>query len=181
MLLTVRLLRGVFHFTPLILKLFFILPSSLLQDSTASASEDSNSLFTDVCPCTWHFNKNTPLSLRLCLTRCLSGLSPSYGSCCLWSVLLCCRSRPPQSPTRMTASRYLLVKAVLLKWRQALMRPENQSLLNKRGRPGLKKGLQWKGVWTRYTETSPVCAELWECKKSFSVLVIFIFLSIYVL
>lgn len=41
----------------------FILLSSLLQDSTAVASEDSNSLFSEVCPCKWHFNKNTPLSL----------------------------------------------------------------------------------------------------------------------
>lgn len=99
----------------------------------------------------WHFNKNTPLSLRLCLTRPFSGLTPSYGSCCLWSARLFCRIRPRQSPTQTTASRYLQVRAVLLQCRQELARPENQSLppsLNKRGRPGLSKGLQWKGVWT---------------------------------
>ncbi|XP_029299136.1 E3 ubiquitin-protein ligase RNF115 isoform X3 [Cottoperca gobio] len=81
--------------------------------------------------------------------------SRSYGSCCLWSALLCCRIRPPQSPTRMTASRYLQVRAVLPQCRQKALRLESQSLPpspNKRGRPGLTKGLtkglQWKGVWT---------------------------------
>lgn len=145
------------------IRLIFILLSSLLQDSTSAASEDSNSFFSEVCPYEWHFNKNTLLSLRLCLTHCASGLSPSYGSCCLWNALLCCRIRPPQSPTQTTASRYLQVRAVPL-WRHQVLplRPENQSLhpsLNKRGHPGLNKGLQWKGVWTWYTETSPVCAE----------------------
>lgn len=139
-----------------------MLLSSLLQDSTSVASEDSDLLFSEVCPCKWHFNQNTPLSLRLCLTRCSSGLSPSYGSCCLWSAPLCCRIHPPQSPTRMTVTRYLQVRANLLRSRQLLLRAEIQTLLptlNKRVHPGLNKGLQWKGVWTWYTETSPVCAE----------------------
>ncbi|XP_034401208.1 E3 ubiquitin-protein ligase RNF115 isoform X7 [Cyclopterus lumpus] len=72
--------------------------------------------------------------------------SQSYGSCCLWSALLCCRIRPLPSPSLRTASRYLQVRAAL-----PPLRPGNQSLLpslNKRGRPGLNKGLQWKGVWT---------------------------------
>ena len=152
--------------------LLFVL-SSLLQDSPSPASEDSNSLFSEVCPYRWCFIKSTPLSRRLCLTHCFSGLSPSYGSCCLWNALLCCRIRPPQSPTQMTASRYLQVRAVRL-WCHQLPpprtapSPKNQSLPpspNRRGRPGRSKGLQWKGVWTWYTSTSPVCAELWECQN----------------
>lgn len=128
----------------------FSLLSSLLQTSRASVpSEDSNSLLSEVRPNKWHFNRNTPLSLKLCLTHCFSGLSPSYGSCCLWSALLCCHIRPPPSPTLMTVSRDLLVRAVFQHHR-ALLRPQNQSLLptrSKRHRLGpWNKGLQLKGV-----------------------------------
>lgn len=136
----------------------FSLLSSLLQTSRASVpSEDSNSLLSEVRPNKWHFNRNTPLSLKLCLTHCFSGLSPSYGSCCLWSALLCCRIRPPPSPTLMTVSRDLLVRAVFFQHHRALLRPQNQSLLpTKRHRLGPStKGLQLKGVWTWYTETWP--------------------------
>lgn len=138
----------------------FSLLSSLLQTSRASVpSEDSNSLLSEVRPNKWHFNRNTPLSLKLCLTHCFSGLSPSYGSCCLWSALLCCRIRPPPSPTLMTVSRDLLVRAVFFQYHRALLRPQNQSLLptrSKRHRLGpSNKGLQLKGVWTWYTETWP--------------------------
>lgn len=156
--------------------------SSLLQSSTSAASEDSNSLFPEVCPHEWHFNNNTPLSLRICLTRRLSALSPSYGSCCLWNALLCCHIRPPQSPSRTTASRYRRVRASLLQSRRSLLRPENQGRppdLSRSRRPGLSRGLLWKGVWTRYTETQKhhQCALTSENlkKKSFPTPVVHIF------
>lgn len=108
---------------------------------------------------------------------CLSGLSLSYGSCCLWSALLCCRIHRPRSPTQMTASRYLRVRAVHLRCCQAPPRPESQSLhrsLNRRGPPGLSKDLQWKGVWEWYTETLTVF-------KSFRMPVIIYLFLFYVL
>ncbi|XP_058475281.1 E3 ubiquitin-protein ligase RNF115 isoform X2 [Solea solea] len=76
--------------------------SSLLQDSTSSASEDSDSLFSE-------------------------------------------------GPVQMTASRCLQVRPALFRCHRLLLRPQNQSLhpgLSRRGRPGLSKGLQWKGVFT---------------------------------
>ncbi|XP_056273446.1 E3 ubiquitin-protein ligase RNF115 isoform X2 [Pseudoliparis swirei] len=72
------------------------------------------------------------------------------SSCCLWSAPLCCLIRPLRSRSQMTASRYLQVRAALPQCCRAPLR--KQSLLpslNKRGRPGLNKGPQWKGVWTR--------------------------------
>ncbi|XP_068431685.1 E3 ubiquitin-protein ligase RNF115 isoform X2 [Clinocottus analis] len=56
-----------------------------------------------------------------------------------------------EGPSQMTASRYLQVRAARPPCRRAPLRPGNKSLLlslNKRGRPGLNKGPQWKGVWT---------------------------------
>lgn len=99
------------------------------------------------------YTYSTPVLLclgGLPLTYCFSGLSPSYGSCCLWNALLSCRTRPPHS-------RYLQVRAARLRCHLLLPRTQKQKLLLNQSRsrhPGLSRGLQWKGVWTWYTETS---------------------------
>ena len=61
------------HFASLILKCIIILRFSLLQNSSPVSSEDSNSLFSEVCPHIFHLlNMYTPLSLRLCVTHLLA-------------------------------------------------------------------------------------------------------------
>lgn len=81
----------------LALNLIFIWLSSLLQDSTPSSSADSDSLFSEVCMSDkWHFNKNTPLFLRLLFDMLLLW---SFSK--LWQLLFMERSallsHPPSS------------------------------------------------------------------------------------
>lgn len=83
----------------------------------------------------------------LLLSWLVCGFPPSYGRCCSWNTR-CSHVRPPlRNWTRMKTSRNLQVPVLLLR-QQVLRSPERRCPhLNVRPRPGLSRGLPWKGVW----------------------------------
>lgn len=71
---------------------------------------------------------------------------PSYGRCCSWNTR-CSHVRPPlRNWTPMKTSQHLQVP-ILLPRRRVLSPERRCPHLGVRARPGLNRGLQWKGVW----------------------------------